>query len=48
MAAARPDAGSVISEHAIVASNSQQRQMMALVTMALKNAPANENKGDGQ
>lgn len=46
--ASRPDAGSLISEHAIVASNSQQRQMMVLVTMALRNAPANKKKGDGE
>ena len=45
--AARPDAGPLISEHAVVASNSQQRQMMALVAKALEHAPANKKKGDG-
>lgn len=44
--AARPDAGSLISEHAVVASNSQQRQMMALVAKALAHAPASKKKGD--
>jgi DNA-binding transcriptional MerR regulator len=42
--AACPDAGSLISEHAVVASNPQQRQMMALVAKALEHAPANKKK----
>ncbi|WP_440981479.1 MerR family transcriptional regulator [Shinella sumterensis] len=44
--AARPDAGALISEHAVVASNSRQRQMMALVAKALDHAPASKKEGD--
>lgn len=45
--AARPDAKSFISEHAVVASNSQQRRMMALVASALEHAPSHKKKVGG-